>query len=801
MKKQVIASMLAIGLASTASLPSVVAEQGQAPNQQPSWKYVNINEEEADRSPFNSEHYDFVKYSEIEEKLKQYAQSPRVQLEERGTSSEGRPMYVVTISEPSENGRLGKHKALRQQMFNNPEKAQDWVDANPDFKVPVMINGSIHGTEFVGTDAVLQLIERFAFNDDVETTNILEDNILIFNVVANPDGRVMATRFNGNGIDLNRDFITQSQPETQQMVDLITEWQPMVFLDLHGYVDYSDWYPGQLGLIEPCTPPHNPNYQYDLFIKWAEDQAEAMESEIVSHRDAYESQDYQEMTGSYIPYRDGSSGWDDYPPIFTPMYAMYHGAYGYTLEAPTNDWDGVRWTYDATMGALKFATENKQDMLVDQIEMFKRGIQFDHPSHPEGFFPEAYVLPVDDADPTVTHKAVKHLIRNDIQVERAVQSFEAGGQTYPQGTYVVSLQQAKAGLINTMLWEGEDISDDAPSMYDISSWSLPLLWGFDAIPIQTSFDVKTSPVQQVQEKGALEGKGPYMIPNDSVASVQLVNDLLMQGIDVYKDDKGQFYVEAERGSSLQQAVSEAGLRLQTTELPEDVNRLETLRVAILEDGGMNKQQTHAGTRLALERLGFSVAELHPREVANGILSEFDVFVYSGTSQLISTNLSEANAPFGLENEQQFEAFKDNVHTFVQDGGQYIAVGALATHATAQLDLTDVSYSLGQANSNGIVHLDIEDDILSSGYNAEDIGFVYRPIWFNDVEQSDVTIVARYADQENFFASGHWRNREAAQGQPVVVKHNDQDVTLIGLEPSFRDHTDYLYRWLSNAIFH
>jgi|YelNatPaOPRAMG01_1025707.scaffolds.fasta_scaffold04140_2 hypothetical protein len=26
-----------------------------------------------------------------------------------------------------------------------------------------------------------------------------------------------------------------------------------------------------------------------------------------------------------IPYRDWPAEWDDYPPIFTPMYGFYHG--------------------------------------------------------------------------------------------------------------------------------------------------------------------------------------------------------------------------------------------------------------------------------------------------------------------------------------------------------------------------------------------------------------------------------------------------------------------------------------------
>ena len=56
------------------------------------------------------------------------------------------------------------------------------------------------------------------------------------------------------------------------------------------------------------------------------------------------------------------------------------------------------------------------------------------------------------------------------------------------------------------------------------------------------------------------------------------------------------------------------------------------------------------------------------------------------------------------------------------------------------------------------------------------------------------------DDSDFFIAGHWEGQEKAAGKPVIVKENEQDVTLIGLEPAFRDHTDYLYRLISNTLF-
>ncbi len=201
--------------------------------------------------------YDGYLYSQIAPKLREIEQtSNRVRVEVIGQSAGGRNLFLVTLSAPEALGRLGQYQAIRQTMLKDPEKAQDMIEKFGDFKVPVFINGSIHGNEYPGVDAAMRLIEKLAYDNSPETMEILNNMILLINVVQNPDGRVLGTRANANGFDLNRDFITQSQPEVQATVRVLREWNPMIFLDLHGFVNPM--------LIEPCTPPHNPNYEYDL---------------------------------------------------------------------------------------------------------------------------------------------------------------------------------------------------------------------------------------------------------------------------------------------------------------------------------------------------------------------------------------------------------------------------------------------------------------------------------------------------------------------------------------------------------
>jgi hypothetical protein len=436
-------------------MPShLMAGNGSNANIPSGGSWWNVIPEDENPSPF----YDSILYSEVAPKLREIEKnSNRVKVDVIGQSAGGRNLFLVTLSDPQAMGRLGQYQAIRKTMLKEPEKAQAMIDKFGDFKVPVYINGSIHGGEYPGVDAAIRLIETLAYGESEEVKTILENVILLVNVVQNPDGRVLGTRSNVNGFDINRDFISQTQPETKATVKVFTEWNPMVVLDLHGFVNPM--------LIEPCTPPHNPNYEYDLYIKWALAQAEAMEAELL----------LQTGFAAQIPYRDFDLGWDDWPMSYTPMYAMYHGAYGHTLETPYRDERGVDAQYAAVWGALKYVAENRQGMIHDQVEIFRRGyldllqqpippeLLSDYPQYEDLMiqeFPAAYVIPADSSFQISPHqpaRLIDFLLFNDVQVEQSSQSFELDGLVYPKGTYLVWLDQPKRGLANVILGDGLDL--------------------------------------------------------------------------------------------------------------------------------------------------------------------------------------------------------------------------------------------------------------------------------------------------------------------------------------------------------
>ena len=739
-----------------------------------------------------------IPYDDIGPTLEEIAAtSNRVQVEVLGQSAGGRDLYLVTVTDPKAVGRFGKYQLLRRLMLEDPERAQEMIEQFDDFKVPVFINASIHGNEAEGVDAAIGLIRTLAFDDSDEVRAILDNVILLVNVVANPDGRVLNQRANASGFDLNRDFITQSQPETKATVGVLTAWNPMVLLDLHGYYNPM--------LIDACTPPHNPNYEYDIYIKWALYQAEAMEAELLA----------QTGLAAQIPYRDWEDGWDDWAPIFTPQYAMYHGAYAHTLETSYRGERGVSAHYAASWGALKFVSEHKKEMIWDQIEIFRRGFldldqvpisdellaetpydQWNELTTIE--FPEAYIIPASAPQQENPHQAarlVDFLITNDVKVEKASQAFALHDNEYPSGTYVVWMNQPKRGLANTILWDGWDISaDPGLDMSDISSWSHPHLWGVTREEVtDEGFGVETAPIAGADWPEGSVGDGgevaAYAFLPTSREAIVATNSLLdgggvplLRAAAPFQDSGRDFgtgtVILAPDQAVAEQLAREYGLTVfGLAAVPGDAVAMHKPRVLVFAS---------EGTDWFLDTFGFDMRSLSTEDL-NGTLdlSAYDILV------------SQSDLSSGIG-----QPALDALQAFFARGGDLVGIGYYGANASNQFSLSPGVSAVSQSG-NGIVRVGYDPaHAISAQYPADSYGFVYRPVFFPTT--GNMEVAASIQPGDDFFVSGYWSGWQdsGAAGQPVVL-HGAQgrsNVTLIGLDPTFRAHPEHTFRLLANAIY-
>jgi hypothetical protein len=512
----------------------------------------------------------------------------RMKVEVIGQSALGRDLNLVTINElaTSEQQRdFANWEALRALSRSDPAQALRLLgEFGGNVKVPLEIQAGIHGNEYEGVDASMQIIERLAttpYGSDPDVDRILDHSVVPFNVVQNPDGRIAGLRQNGNGFDLNRDFLTQAQSETKASVSVIQRWQPPELLDLHGYVTPT--------LIEATTKPHNPSIEYDLWLKWNQARIDANEAALNAESFLVTRPINDWCADASIPdpitgkCEDGSTefgpavaeGWDDWGPFYTPMYAQHVGLNGSTVEmcsslslvpnsAPprTNcgpllsDNERVgrsgsrRAQYLTVWSTLLYDTANRHDLLRDQLEFYRRGAvdaprpaccpaPFDVANNWMRDYPQAYVIPLAEgqrSDPEA-NRLVDWLLTNGAEVERLVKQYRYSSQTFAEGSYVVRMSQVRRGLIDTALGIGDDISAEIAILYaPPASWSHGYLWGADVVtvPDGAQFKPQTSRIQRPAELrgGTVPGANvaAYALELDSPTAVRTANSLIRSGV-------------------------------------------------------------------------------------------------------------------------------------------------------------------------------------------------------------------------------------------------------------------------------
>ena len=273
-------------------------------------------------------------------------------------------------------------------MLREPIAAQKLLRRlGDDVKVPVFIQGGIHGNEYEGVDAAIDTIEKFAttpYGTDPKIDAILNHTILVFNPIQNPDGRVAGTRQNGNGFDLNRDYMTQSQSETIASIGWMKKWLAPEMLDMHGYVTPT--------LIEATTKPHNPSIEYDNWLKWNQPRIDYNEAALNAigqqvtrpindwcpEGDAPTRADGLCDAGE-TPGPDVAEGWDDWGPFYAPMYHQHIGLDSSTVEMCSSTTScggraGSRQIQNVVQqSTLEFVVAHRAEMFRDELVNYVRG--------------------------------------------------------------------------------------------------------------------------------------------------------------------------------------------------------------------------------------------------------------------------------------------------------------------------------------------------------------------------------------------------------------------------------------------
>lgn len=433
---------------------------------------------------------------------------------------------------------------------------------------------------------------------DVETQNIrvrdlLKDVMFIVVPTMNEEGYEHSTRETSTGIDPNRDEANQSTNEDSNLQSMVNKWDAMVLNELHGRVEGT--------LIEPCTPPHLPDFEYDLIAKQFVELGEALGNGAIANSDNYQSfemphRDYLARNAKSPSGVEWTEPWDDMTSAYGSQYPVLTGTCGITWEQPAyNEENASKVIPSGLFTQGLYVQENKITLLTNQAELFSRGVNntnsndkvatwyvdqydragkqadlmrpvFDGEGQNENYYPECYIIPMDRANQNNLQAAadeLRYLTRNSVKVNVADKSFIYDKKVYPEGTLVVSCYQAKRSLVNSQLAEGSFVSV-WKGLFSESFASRANARGYDRVicaePAAYNKIMKScektvnydEAIKLIADMKAhfdgIEG-ADVIIENDSVEAVEAVNVLLENDKEVAMittgKDKGHFITSYE----------------------------------------------------------------------------------------------------------------------------------------------------------------------------------------------------------------------------------------------------------------
>lgn len=107
-----------------------------------------------------------------------------------------------------------------------------WGPNKSSGQADIVIVGCQHGVEPSGREAILNRIDDWV----TSLPGFLSTLTVVLIPTANPDGFDASTRENTNAVDLNRNWLALTEPETQAIADVLAARTPLVVLDLHETV-------------------------------------------------------------------------------------------------------------------------------------------------------------------------------------------------------------------------------------------------------------------------------------------------------------------------------------------------------------------------------------------------------------------------------------------------------------------------------------------------------------------------------------------------------------------------------------
>jgi len=455
----------------------------------------------------------FTYEQSIEYLQKLDGESDRIYLEEIGTSSMGRPMYIAFISSAENISRLDELKTINRELALNPDLGKDDLQAMVrKGKVFVLATLSMHSTEVAPAQSAPLIAWDFASTSDPKKEEWLSNVVYMMVPCHNPDGMNLivenylknkGTKYEGAslpgiyhkyvGHNINRDFVTLTQKENQTIARIYNQdWHPQVMVEKH-----------QMGSTGPryfVPPNHDPiaeNVPAGLF-HWGGVFGTHMATDMTEEGLAGVSQHY--IFDNYWPGSTETCIWKNViaflteaasvqtaSPIYVEPGELRVGGKGLSEYKKSvnmlQPWEGgwwrlgdiVQYEISSTNSIIKTASLYREDILQFRNKMCREQVEMGKTEAPY-----YYIMPQKQHDQGELVNLVNLLKEHGVQLYTLEEQVILEGKVYSKGDVVIPLSQPFRPFIKeimeTQVFPERHYTPGGELIkpYDITSWSLPL---------------------------------------------------------------------------------------------------------------------------------------------------------------------------------------------------------------------------------------------------------------------------------------------------------------------------------------
>lgn len=771
--------------------------------------------------------------------------SDRVTIEEIGTTHEGRPQVLLTITHPSNHAGIDKIRS-DHVWLTYPNEA-DKFDIK---KMPVVdyMGFSIHGNEPSGSNASMLVAYYLAAAQGSQIDAMLRNSVVLLDPSFNPDGlNRFATwanmhkskninpdpmdreyseawpggRTNHYWFDLNRDWLPLQQPESKNRVAKYHEWKPNILTDHHEMGTNSTFFfqPGVPQRTHPLTPELN----QELTENIGQYHAEALDSigSLYFTKEGYD--DFYYGKGSTFPDINGGIGI-----LFEQASSRGHAqesANG-VLEFPFT----IKNQFNTALSTWKASVEMREELLDYQRDFYKKVLR-----EADGDNVKAYIFKA-EKDPARAFHLAEILSAQEIDFYRPSREIRLNDETYDEdNAYIVPLKQRNYKLIKGMFETRKEFTDSL--FYDISGWTYPAAFNLEYAEMSSRDYGRNQLGEKVDKpefpKGQVLGGQSayaYLFEWHGYYAPRAANRLLEKGIRIKVStskfvgpgekefDRGTILVpvanqsltETELFYEMQNIAEEDGLEIHamTTGLTEGVSlgsnsfiSLEKPEVALVVEAGSSYDAGEVW-HLLDTRMNMLVTKLPERRVGSSAIDRYNTIIITG-----GLDLSEAGM--------------NNLRRWVANGGTLVGIGSavewISRNKLSNLKAVEVEYpnteeiEYDQINNytrslyipGGVYMSELQlSHPMAFGYYREELPVFKRGTILIEPSESKFANAAVYAEEPLISGWISDANLEALKGASSIRVSSIGKGRVVSLvdNPNFRAFWYGTNKLMMNAIF-